>query len=130
MSVPPSDVTAPPPPPTGSPSAEERQWALFAHLSALVGYIIPFGSIIGPLVIWQIKKNEMPFVDDQGKEALNFQITIAILAIVCFILIFILIGILLLWVLAIVNLVFIILAAIAANNGQAYRYPFAFRFIK
>jgi uncharacterized protein len=130
MSVPPSDMSTPPPPSSSSPSAEERQWALFAHLSALIGYIIPFGSVIGPLVIWQIKKNEMPFVDDQGKEALNFQITVVILAIICFLLIFILIGILLLWVLAIVNLVFIVLAAIAANNGQAYRYPFAFRFIK
>jgi len=130
MSVPPNDVTAAPPPPAGTPSAEERQWALFAHLSALVGYIIPFGSIIGPLLIWQIKKNEMPFVDDQGKEALNFQITVAIVAIVCFILIFILIGILLLWALAIVNLIFIIIAALAANNGQAYRYPFALRLIK
>jgi uncharacterized Tic20 family protein len=120
----------PPPAPTGTPSAEERQWALFAHLSALVGYIIPFGSIIGPLVIWQIKKNEMPFVDDQGKEALNFQITVAIIAIICLVLVLILIGILLLWALAIANLVFIIVAALAANNGQAYRYPFAFRFIK
>src|SRR5271154_6446814 len=96
------------PPPPGSPSSDEKQWALFAHLSALVGYIIPFGSVIGPLVIWQIKKNEMPFVDDQGKEALNFQITVAIAAIVCFILIFVLIGILLLWILAIANLVFIV----------------------
>jgi len=120
----------PPPAPTGTPSAEEKQWALFAHLSALVGYIIPFGSIIGPLVIWQIKKNEMPFVDDQGKEALNFQITVAIIAIICLVLVLILIGILLLWALAIANLVFIIIAALAANNGQAYRYPFAFRFIK
>ena len=130
MSVPSSDVTAPPPAPSGVPSNEEKQWALFAHLSALIGYIIPFGSIIGPLVIWQIKKNEMPFVDDQGKEALNFQITVAIIAIICFVLILILIGILLLWALAIANLVFIIIAALAANNGQAYRYPFAFRFIK
>ncbi|HSE13600.1 MAG TPA: DUF4870 domain-containing protein [Rudaea sp.] len=129
MSVP-NDAMSPPPPPAGTPSAEERQWALFAHLSALVGYIIPFGSIIGPLVIWQIKKNEMPFVDDQGKEALNFQITVAIIAIVCLVLVLILIGILLLWALAITNLVFIIIAALAANNGQAYRYPFAFRFIK
>jgi hypothetical protein len=129
MSVP-NDTMTPPPPPAGSPSAEEKQWALFAHLSALIGYIIPFGSIIGPLVIWQIKKNEMPFVDDQGKEALNFQITICILAIICILLILVLIGILLLWVLAIVNLIFIVLAAIAASNGQAYRYPFAFRFIK
>lgn len=129
MSIP-NDAMSPPPPPAGTPSAEERQWALFAHLSALVGYIIPFGSIIGPLVIWQIKKNEMPFVDDQGKEALNFQITVAIIAIVCLVLVLILIGILLLWALAIANLVFIIIAALAANNGQAYRYPFAFRFIK
>jgi hypothetical protein len=121
---------SPPPAPTGMPSAEEKQWALFAHLSALVGYIIPFGSIIGPLVIWQIKKNEMPFVDDQGKEALNFQITVAIIAIICLVLVLILIGILLLWALALANLVFIIIAALAANNGQAYRYPFAFRFIK
>ena len=129
MSVP-NDAMSPPPPPTGTPSAEERQWALFAHLSALVGYLIPFGSIIGPLVIWQIKKNEMPFVDDQGKEALNFQITVAIIAIICLVLVLILIGFLLLWALAITNLVFIIVAALAANNGQAYRYPFAFRFIK
>ena len=129
MSVP-NDAMTPPPAPTGTPGAEEKQWALFAHLSALIGYIIPFGSIIGPLVIWQLKKNEMPFVDDQGKEALNFQITVAIIAIICFVLILILIGILLLWALALANLVFIIIAALAANNGQAYRYPFAFRFIK
>ena len=128
MSVPPNEVSAPTPP--GSPSAEEKQWAMFAHLSALVGYIIPFGSIIGPLIIWQIKKNEMPFVDDQGKEALNFQITVLIIAIVCILLILILIGILLLWALAIADLVFIIIAALAANNGQAYRYPFAIRLIK
>jgi len=130
MSVPPSDVNAPPPPATGSLSAEEKQWAMFAHLSALVGYIIPFGSIIGPLLIWQIKKNEMPFVDDQGKEALNFQITIAIAAIVCIILIVVLIGILLLPIVAIVDLIFIVLASIAANSGQAYRYPFSIRLIK
>ncbi len=130
MSVPPNDVISPPPPPAGTPSAEEKQWALFAHLSALIGYIIPFGSIIGPLVIWQIKKNEMPFVDDQGKEALNFQITVAIAAIVCIVLMLVLIGILLFWILAIANLVFIVMAAIAANNGQAYRYPVCLRLIK
>ena len=131
MSVPPNDVIAPPPPPpAGTPSAEEKQWALFAHLSALIGYIIPFGSIIGPLIIWQIKKNEMPFVDDQGKEALNFQITVAIAAIVCIVLMLVLIGILLFWILAIANLVFIVMAAIAANNGQAYRYPVCLRLIK
>jgi uncharacterized Tic20 family protein len=127
---PPNNVTAPPPAPLGTPSAEEKQWAMFAHLSALAGCIIPFGSIIGPLVIWQIKKNEMPFVDDQGKEALNFQITAAIAALVSVALIIVLIGFLLIWVVAIADLVFIILASIAANNGTAYRYPVALRLIK
>jgi uncharacterized Tic20 family protein len=130
MSVPPNDVTAPPPAPAGTPSNEAKQWALFAHLSALIGYIIPFGSIIGPLIIWQVKKNEMPFVDDQGKEALNFQITMAIAAIVCIVLMLVLIGFLLIWVVGILDLIFIVIAAISANNGQAYRYPFNLRLIK
>ena len=130
MSVPPNDATAPAQSATGSPSAEEKQWALFAHLSALVGFIIPFGSIIGPLIIWQIKRNEMPFVDDQGKEALNFQITMAIAVLVCIVLMVVLIGFLLIWIVGLLDLVFIIIAALAANNGQAYRYPFTLRLVK
>ena len=130
MSVPPNDVSAPPPAPAGVPSNEEKQWALFAHLSALIGYIIPFGSIIGPLIIWQVKKNEMPFVDDQGKEALNFQITMAIAAIICIVLMLVLIGFLLIWIVGAVDLIFIVVAAISANNGQAYRYPFNLRLVK
>lgn len=126
----PNDLTTPPPPPAGTPSAEEKQWALFAHLSALVGYIIPFGSLIGPLIVWQVKKNEMPFVDDQGKEALNFQITIALAAVVCVVLMVVLIGFLLILVVGLFDLIFIIIAAIAANNGQAYRYPICLRLIK
>jgi len=130
MSVPPNNVTMPPPPPSGTPSADEKQWALFAHLAAFAGFIIPFGSIIGPLVVWQIKKNEMPFVDDQGKEALNFQITAAIAVMVCFVLIFAVIGIFLLPAVLLADLIFVIIAAIAANNGQAYRYPITLRLIK
>ncbi|GAA0888090.1 DUF4870 domain-containing protein [Rhodanobacter soli] len=132
MSVPPESVIPPPPnepPMAGVPSAEERQWAMFAHLSALVGVIIPLGSIIGPLVIWLIKKDTMPFVNDQGKEALNFNITVAIAAIVGWILCFILIGFLVLAVLAIAWLVFVIIATIKANEGTTYRYPFALRLV-
>ncbi|MEZ5443170.1 MAG: DUF4870 domain-containing protein [Lysobacterales bacterium] len=127
-----ASVTPPMPPatPAGSPSAEERQWGLFAHLSALVGFIIPFGSILGPLIIWQIKKNEMPFVDDQGKEALNFQITVFLAVIVSLILTFILIGFLLLLVVGLGALVFTIIGGIKANEGVAYRYPFTLRLIK
>lgn len=103
---------------------------MLCHLSALSGFIIPFGSLIGPLVVWQIKKNQYPIVDDQGKEALNFQITITLAAIVSAILIVVLIGIALLIAVAIASLVFTIIAAIKANNGETYRYPFCLRLIK
>jgi uncharacterized protein len=131
MSVPPESVTPPPPsdPVTVVPSAEERQWATFAHLAALAGLVMPFGSIIGPLVIWLIKKDTMPFVNDQGKEALNFNITVAIAAVVCGLLCIVLIGFLLLPVLVILWLVFVIVGTIKANEGTLYRYPFALRLI-
>lgn len=116
--------------PAASPSAEERQWAMFAHLSALVGFLIPFGSILGPLIIWQIKKAEMPFVDDQGKESLNFQITVVIAVLACLLLSVILIGFLLLPIVGIAALVLTIMAGIKANNGETYRYPFTLRLIK
>ncbi|EIL94636.1 MULTISPECIES: DUF4870 domain-containing protein [Rhodanobacter] len=132
MSVPPESVIPPPPsepPMAGAPSAEERQWAMFAHLSALIGLIIPFGSIVGPLVIWLIKKDTMPFVNDQGKEALNFNITVAIAAIVGWILCFILIGFLVLAVVFVAWLVLAIIGTIKANEGTAYRYPFTLRLV-
>lgn len=133
MSVPPESVIPPSPsepPLVGAPSAEERQWAMFAHLSALAGLIIPFGSIIGPLVIWLIKKDTMAFVNDQGKEALNFNITVAIAAIVCWILCFVLIGIPLFAALVIAWLVLVVVGTIKANEGTTYRYPFALRLVK
>jgi hypothetical protein len=105
-------------------------WAMLCHLSALSGFIIPFGSLLGPLVVWQIKKNQYPIVDDQGKEALNFQITVTLAAIVSAILIVLLIGIFLLIAVGVASLVFTIIAAIKANNGETYRYPFALRLIK
>jgi len=107
---------------------EARQWAMFAHLSALIGFVIPFGNIIGPLVIWQVRK-DMPFVADQGKEALNFQITVCIAAAVCFLLMFIFIGMLLLPVVAIAALVFTVIGGLKANAGERYRYPVALRLI-
>jgi uncharacterized protein len=111
-------------------SADERQWGMFAHLSALLGFVVPFGNLLGPLIIWQIKKNEMAFVTDQGKEALNFQITVSIAVFVCILLMAVFIGFLLLPVVGIAALVFTVIAGIKANNGERYRYPFALRLIK
>src|SRR5579875_2263993 len=134
---PPSSYTAPPPPPAGAPSAEERQWAMFAHLSALLGGLVTgWGWFLGPLIIWLIKKDTMPFVNDQAKEALNFNITVTIIFVILAILGVATLGVgfliagPLMIIIGIAALVFIILAAVKANEGVAYRYPFALRLIK
>lgn len=110
---------------------QTNTWAMLCHLASLAGFIgIPFGNILGPLILWLIKKDEAPFIDDQGKESLNFQITMTILGIGAGILIIVGIGILLLFAIGIADLVFVIIASVAANKGETYRYPFAFRLVK
>ena len=110
---------------------DARMWAMFCHLGGLGGFIIPVvGSIIGPLIFWSIKRAEYPFVDDQGKEALNFQITVAIAGVVCFLLIFVVIGFFLLPVVGLLALIFTVIGAIKANSGEYYRYPLSIRLIK
>ncbi len=111
-------------------SKDERMWGMLCHLTAFSGYLIPFGSVLGPLIVWMIKKDEMPFVDDQGKESLNFQLTMLIAVIVSIILMFVFIGFLLLGVLVIFQIIVIIMAGIKANDGVKYRYPYTIRFIK
>ncbi len=103
---------------------------MFTHLSAFTVYFTAIGGVVGPLVMWLIKKGEYPFVDEQGKEALNFQISIVIYAVVSAVLTLILIGIVLLIAVGILNIVCIILAAVKAQNGEHYRYPLSIRFIK
>ena len=124
------ETSAPPPPPvTTAAPQDERTMALVAHLLGILTWVI------GALVIWLVNKDaspSKPFVVDQAKEALNFQITIGIASIVAVILTIISFGLLfflptLVW---IVDLVFCIIAAVKANNGEAYRYPFALRLIK
>lgn len=120
---------AEPPAATAVPDQEARTWGMLCHLSALTGLFTLVGFILGPLVVWLLKKDALPFVDDQGKEALNFQITMALLFCVCWALMFVLIGLLLMPILGLVNIVLVIIASVKANNGERYRYPFALRVI-
>ena len=103
---------------------------MLAHLSALSGYIVPFGSIIGPILVWQIKKHEMPAVVAHAKEVLNFQISCIIYLIVCIPLIAVLIGIPLMVVIGIGALVCVIIASMKANDGITWKYPLTIRFLK
>ena len=120
-------------PPSKETNKDARMWGMICHLAGLGGLIpiVPvIGSVIGPLIIWQIKKDEFDFVGDQGKEALNFQISILIYAIVSGLLCFACIGFVLLPAVYILDLIFLLIAAVKANGGERYRYPLTIRFIK
>jgi uncharacterized Tic20 family protein len=110
----------------GAGTSEDRTLAILVHIGGL------FTSWIAPLILFLIKKSEpgATFVTDQSREALNFQITVLIAYFACFILSFVLIGLLLFWVVALANLVLCVMAAIKASNGVAYRYPLTLRLIK
>jgi uncharacterized Tic20 family protein len=110
---------------------EARNWGMLCHLTALAGFIgIPFGHILGPLVVWLLKKNDYPSVDEQGKESLNFQISLSIYGIISALLIFVMVGIFLLIVLILADLILVIVASVKTSNGESYRYPLTIRFIK
>ena len=111
-------------------NSDERMWAMLTHLSALTGLFTVIGSLAAPLIVWQIQKDKSAFVDYHGKEAVNFNITMAIAAGVSFLLFLLLIGFVLVWLVGAVWLIFTIVAAIKANNGEYYRYPVTIRFIK
>lgn len=111
-------------------SKDERMWGMFCHLSTFAIFFFPtLGNIVAPLIIWLIKKEEYPFVNDQGKEVLNFQISMTLFMIGAGILCIFLIGIPLLIGLAIFDFIVTIIAAVKANDGEKYRYPINIRFI-
>lgn len=113
------------------PSREARRWGMFTHLSALIWLFgVPLGQIFGPLIIWLVKREEYPYVNTQGKEALNFQISCSVYAIVASIFLIVGIGILLLIAIAVFNVIFTIVGAVKAGDGLVYRYPLTFRAVK
>ena len=112
-------------------SKEEQNWAMICHLSALAGFLIPFGNIVGPLIVWLIKRAEMPMVDVHGKEAINFQITVSIAMVICIVLMLVLIGFLLAFIVGLGALVLTVMAAVKVSNGEfGYRYPLTMRLLK
>lgn len=103
--------------------------AVISHAIALCGLVIPFGNILGPFIFWLLKKDESPAVNRNAKEALNFQITVTLALVVCFILTFIVIGLILLPIVGLGSLILTIIAIVKASQDGDYRYPFALRLI-
>ncbi len=116
---------------TSAIGREARQWAMGCHLIALVGLLgNGIGFVLGPLIMWLLKREDHPFIDEQGKESLNFQITMFIALAVSGLLTLVFIGFVLLFIVGIIMTIFPIIGAIKANEGIHYRYPFSIRFIK
>jgi uncharacterized protein len=121
----------PPPPPAPSASSDIRTWCVLCHAAALLGLFFHFlGHILGPLIVWLVKRGDSPEVDAHGKESLNFQISMLIYDAIAAILCVVLIGIPILIALWVLNTVLVIIASIQASEGKFYRYPITIRLIK
>ena len=121
----------PPPPPVSAPSSDVRTWCVLCHAAALLGLFFHFlGHLLGPLIVWLVKRGDSPEIDAHGKESLNFQISMLIYDAVAAILCIVLIGIPILIGLWILNTVLVIIASIQASEGKFYRYPITIRLIK
>jgi len=113
------------------PVRQDRTLDAMCHFLSFAGLVgIPFGNIIGPLILWVIKKDEVPSVNEHGKESINFQISMTIYTIIAGLSILIAIGIVLLPAIIVLNLVLVVIAGVKAANGEFYRYPLTIRFIK
>jgi uncharacterized Tic20 family protein len=119
------------PAPGAAPTESERTWGMLAHLAAFGGLVVPLvGNVVGPLLVWHSWRGRSTFVGEQALESLNFNISVSIAAAVCWVAVFIFIGVLLGIALFFAWLALTIIAAIKASEGVSYRYPFALRLVK
>lgn len=110
-------------------SSDDRTWGILVHATAFVGFVVPFGNIIAPLLIWAIKKEDSRFVDENGKQAINFQITWTILLIGALISVILVVGLLLLPLLLLAWIILVCLAIIRASEEEVYEYPLTIEFL-
>jgi uncharacterized Tic20 family protein len=124
-------INTPGPAPGPAPTETDRTWAMLAHLSALAGLVVWIaGCVLGPLAVWISRRDQTAFVAEHAREALNFNITVALAAVVCLLLMLVFVGFILGAALFIAWLVLTLIAAIKASEGAPYRYPISLRLIK
>jgi len=119
---------------TITPDQDDRRariWGMLCHLTALLGIIgIPFGNIAGPLIVWLLKRNVYPLVAEQGKESLNFQLTMTILTLVAALLLYFKIGFFLILLIAGINFILVVIASLKTYSGESFSYPFKIQLLK
>jgi uncharacterized Tic20 family protein len=119
------------PPELTTTAKTNTTWGMLCHLLSLCQLLgIPLGNVIGPLVLWLVKRKEDPFVEVCGKESVNFQLSMTLYMVISFLLMFVFIGFFTLIAVMVLNIVYTIIAAIKASEGISYRYPATIRFIK
>ncbi|MFU8876534.1 MAG: DUF4870 domain-containing protein [Wenzhouxiangellaceae bacterium] len=106
-----------------------RQWATILHLSLLSGLIIPLGGLVVPVIIYMLKKDDVPGLVPHGRVVFNWVISFILYGIICFLLMLIAIGFVLIWILGLLGLIFPIIGAIKANDGEVWQYPLSIRFL-
>lgn len=116
-------------PPGWEIDRDDRNWGILVHAAAFTGLVVPFGNILGPLLIWLIKKEDSEFVDKNGKASLNFQLSWTIWILLAAVTIFFMIGLILVPLLGLAWLILVVLGTIRASDGGVYEYPLTIRFI-
>jgi uncharacterized protein len=115
-------------PPVAAPV--NRTFEVLCHALGFAGFVFPFGNILGPMIVWLMKKSESPSVDAHGKEALNFQISMSIWVLLCAASWLVIIGIILFPAAILTGVILTVMGTVKAGNGELYRYPLTIRFIK
>ena len=111
-------------------SKDERTWGMWLHLSQLANFVAPMAGLVAPIVIWQLKKDQLPALDAHGKNAVNWLISSAIYALFGLLTFFFVVGFFILMAVAALGVVFPIIAGIKANNGEVWKYPLTISFLK
>lgn len=116
--------------PSALQTPDQRQMGMFLHLSQLASLIVPVAGIVLPIVLWQTQKDKIPALDAHGKMVTNWMISCFIYAAVSVILMFVLVGFLTILAVAVMGIVFPIIGAVKANNGELWEYPLTIKFLK
>ena len=116
--------------PSSLQTQEQRQMGMFLHLSQLASVVVPLAGIVLPIVLWQTQKDKMPALDPHGKMVANWMISAVIYAVASVVLMFVLVGFLTIFAVAAMSIIFPIIGAIKANNGELWEYPVTIKFIK